>query len=227
MANSPMLSKNKIYRDSRIWYATLKDGEGVSNNLVNFVKQYAGKKVLDFGCATGAYCSELKKQGFDCIGVDINEDYIKIARGRGVEAYVIKDELPFDDCFFDTVIMFELLEHIKNPETVLKEAARVAKKNILVTVPDCSGFDLLGSSGLTYEHFLELDHINFFTKNKLENLLSKQFSKCRVEQKEPILFWKTELPQWASRPISLLYKLRFFHSDIYCRLYTIVDLKDN
>lgn len=219
-----MLNKEKIYRDTKIWYTTLKDGEGVSKNLIDFVKQYAGKKVLDFGCATGAYCLELNKQGFDCFGVDVNKNYINIARKKGVEAYAIKERLPFDDYFFDTVIMFELLEHVKNPEAVLTEAKRVAQKNILVTVPDCTGYYLLRSSGLTYEHFLELDHVNFFTKKNIENLLSKRFDKFKVEQNEPIFLWKAELPRWASRPISLLYKLKFFKTKIYYRLYIIIDL---
>jgi hypothetical protein len=122
--------------------------------------------------------------------------------------------------------MFELLEHVKNAEAILIEAKRVAKKNILVTVPDCGEFKLLRSSGLTYEHLLELDHVNFFTKEKLENLLSKKFNKFIVEQREPILLWNAGLPRWISRPISLLYKLKFFQSEIHCRLYTIIDLED-
>ncbi|MFX1451906.1 MAG: class I SAM-dependent methyltransferase [Promethearchaeota archaeon] len=219
-----MLNKEQIYRDTKIWYTTLKDGEGVSKNLIDFVKQYAGKKVLDFGCATGAYCLELNKQGFECFGVDVNKNYINIARKKGVEAYAIKERLPFDDYFFDTVIMFELLEHVKNPEAVLTEAKRVAQKNILVTVPDCSEFDLLRSLGLTYEHFLELDHVNFFTKKNIENLMSKKFAKFKVKQNEPIFLWKEELPRWASKPISLLYKLKFFKTKIYYRLYIIIDL---
>ena len=57
-ADFTMLSKEKIYRDSKTWYATLENEEGVSKNHIHFVKKNAGKKVLDFGCATGAYCLE-------------------------------------------------------------------------------------------------------------------------------------------------------------------------
>ncbi|GAI70639.1 unnamed protein product, partial [marine sediment metagenome] len=89
------------------------------------------------------YCLELKRLGFECVGVDINEEYIKIAREKGVEAYIVKETLPFADDFFDTVIMFELLEHVHNSDEILKEAKRVARKNILITVPDCGGFETL------------------------------------------------------------------------------------
>lgn len=221
-----MLSRKEIYRDSKIWYSTLNEKEGVSKNLLNFVEQYAGKRVLDFGCATGSYCVELNKNGFECFGVDVNENYVNIARKKGVNAYIIKERLPFDDDCFDTVIMLELLEHLENPETALTEAQRVARKNILITVPDCSALELLRTSGLIYEHFLELDHLNFFTKKSIENLLSKKFEKFKVEQNEPIFLWKAELPRWASKLLALLYKLKLFKIKIFNRLYIIIDVME-
>ncbi len=218
------LTKEKIYRDSKTWYAEI--GQGIfSPHLINFCRQYAGKRILDFGCATGGYCLELKRLGFECVGVDVNEEYIKLARQKGVEAHLIKDRLPFDDNSFDTVIMFELLEHVQDPEGILKEAKRVAKKNILITVPNCEGFEKLGSYGLAYNHFLDLDHINFFTKKDLENLLSKHFEKFKVEEKEPIALGAIRLPWWLRKPVSLLYKLRFIKTNIYYRLYTVIGLE--
>lgn len=225
MASVTMLSKEKIYRDSKTWYAKLEPGRGVSNSHVNFFKRYGGKRVLDFGCATGGYCLELKRLAFECVGVDVNKEYVKIARNKGVEAYVVKEQLPFNNNSFDTVIMFELLEHVQNPSEILKEAKRVAKKNILITVPDCGGFEILRSYRLTYEHFLELDHINFFTKKDLENLLSKHFRKFRVEEREPILLGKTGLPWWLRKPISLLYKLKLIKPEIHYSIYTVIDLE--
>ena len=35
---------------------------------------------------------------------------------------------PFEDKSFDTVILFEILEHVSRPVEILKEAKRVAKK---------------------------------------------------------------------------------------------------
>jgi len=176
MAKITKLTKEKIYRDSKRYYLEMSHGR-FSSNLIGFCQQHAGKRILDFGCATGNYCKELRKLGFECIGVDINKEYIKIAHSKGVEAYLIKDNLPFDNKSFDTVIIFELLEHVHSPDKILKEAERVAKKNILITVPDCGGFETLKNYQLIYEHFLELDHVSFFTKKELEGLLSKQFKK--------------------------------------------------
>jgi len=214
-----MLKKNEIYQ---IGFPA-KVGAAYSP-FIAFVKRLAGKKILDFGCGYGAYSYELNKLDFKCVGVDINEEYIKIAREKGVDAHLIKDELPFNEKSFDTVIMFELLEHVQNPDKILKEAKRVARKNILITVPNCGGFETLRNYHLTYDHFLAVDHIHFFTKKDLENLLSKHFEKFKVEENEPILLGKVGLPWWLRKLVSLLYKLKFIKTNIYYRLFAVVDL---
>ena len=100
------LSKEKIFKDANTYYKNASQRIiGVAH--LNFSKKHAGKKILDFGCATGDYCLELKKFGFECVGVDINEEYIKIAREKEVDAYIIEDQLPFSDNSFDTVILIE------------------------------------------------------------------------------------------------------------------------
>lgn len=130
MTESTKLTREKIYRDSKTWYAKAGHPPMFSLDRINFCLRHAGKRILDFGCATGDYCLELKRLGYDCVAVDINEEYIKIARQKGVDARLIRDKLPFDDNSFDTVIMFELLEHLQEPDKILEEAKRVAKKNI-------------------------------------------------------------------------------------------------
>ena len=122
------LTRDRIYRDSKNWYAQEDGGRGFSGNLIEFCRKHAGTRILDFGCATGEYCVELKKMGFHCVGADINEGYIEIAEGKGIEAYAIKGLLPFDDNSFDTVIMFELLEHVKNPDEILKKPKGLQEK---------------------------------------------------------------------------------------------------
>lgn len=196
MIKRTKLTKENIYRDSKTWYAELGKEMRFSENHINFCQRYAGKRILDFGCATGDYCLELGRLGFECLGVDINEEYIKIARQRGVEARLIKDHLPFGDKSFDTVIIFELLEHVRNPGEILEETKRVAKKNILITVPNCKNFKTLRSYGLTYEHFLEMDHINFFTKDSLCELFSNHFDNFEITEEEPIHPWLFSSPDF-------------------------------
>lgn len=219
------LTREKIFVDAKTQYLKT-EGRVFGKEHLNFCRQYAGKRILDFGCATGDYCLELKKLGFECVGVDINERYIEIAREKGVEAYVIKEHLPFEDRSFATVILIEVLEHVPHPGKVLEEAKRVARKNILITVPDCGGFETLKNYGLTYGHFLAIDHINFFTKKELEDLLSKSFKKFQVEERGEIALGKLGLPWWLRKPIALLYKLKIIKTNIYYNLFAVVDLEE-
>lgn len=163
-----------VFRDTKQFYehasATL-----VSEELIAFARLHAGNRILDLGCATGDYCLRLSSLGHDVKGADINPRYVEIARSRGVDSYVVDGPLPFSDGAFDTVIMFEVLEHLMDPVSVLAEARRVARQKVLLTTPNSGGIELLKRSGLLFEHFGDLDHKNFFTEDSLRKLLEPQF----------------------------------------------------
>ena len=221
------MKNNEIFRDTKNWYLTI--GPCASPKSINFVARHAGRKILDLGCATGGYCSSLNNLGFKCTGVDINPEYVEKARENGIEAYTMEaDNLEFPDNSFDTVLLFEILEHVDKPHKILKESKQVATKNILITVPNCTQFFELKSAGLTYEHILERDHINFFTKKELENLILKEFNTFQVMEDDPInlnqLALITGLPLWLRLPISLFNKLKFIKSSLYYRLYAVIDV---
>ncbi len=170
--------QQEIFRDTRTFYKTSTDT--VATSLINFVEMYAGKSILDFGCAAGNYCINLSRLGYDVKGVDVNAEYIKIAQEKGVEAHLIDDKTPFPDNTFDTVIVFEVLEHIAEPEKLIIEAKRLARKNVLFTVPNCAGVSTLKNYGLIFEHFADLDHKNFFTEESLQSLLNIYFADLRI-----------------------------------------------
>ena len=128
-------------------------------------------------------------------------------------------DLDFPDNSFDAVLLFEVLEHVDDPASVLDEAKRVAKKVHFITVPNCSGFFDLKRLGLTYDHFVATIMLIFFTKEDLENLLSKNFNKFKVEEKEALALGAINLPWILKYPILALYKLKIIKSSIYYRLY--------
>ena len=221
------MESNEIFRDTKNWYLTI--GPCASLKSINFVTNYAGRRILDVGCATGGYCTRLNRVGFKCTGIDSNSGYIKKARENGIEAYTMEaNHLKFPDKSFDTVVLFEILEHVDKPHEILKESKRVAKKNILITVPNCTQFFELKSLGLTYEHILERDHVNFFTKKELEHLISKEFKKFKVIEDDPInlnqLSLITGLPLWLRLPIIFFGKLKAIKPSLHYRLYAVADI---
>ncbi|HLH30089.1 MAG TPA: methyltransferase domain-containing protein, partial [Terriglobia bacterium] len=79
--------------------------------FVRFARSHAGKIVLDLGCGFAAYSSALAREGFKCFGCDINLTYLRKAAAAGVAVTNVDSVLPFPDKAFDTVLIFEVLEH--------------------------------------------------------------------------------------------------------------------
>jgi SAM-dependent methyltransferase len=216
--------KNKdIYRDTKNWYL---DREGYASPLLlDFAAQNSGETILDLGCATGEYCLRLEENGFTCTGVDCNPQYVEQARKKGVNAFLGRgDDLDFDDDSFDTVLLFEVLEHDEKPQNILKEAKRVARKNVLITVPNCSQLSQLSKFSLTYEHLLEQDHVNFFTRNDLEDLIAQDFNKFQVEEGDPLKIGALGLPAPLKLIILGFYKIKLIKPEIYYRLYAVAEV---
>lgn len=171
----------RVFRDTASLYLDY-PSTIVAPSLVRFVRRHAGKRVLDLGCATGNYCLHLATRGYDVHGADVNPAYVRIAASRGVDAHLITDSVPFPDKSFDTVLLFEVIEHLADPLPVLAEARRLARSNVLITTPHSGDIDLLRVQGLLYEHIADLDHRNFFTEGSLTELLSSAFPRVRVRK---------------------------------------------
>ncbi len=196
-----------------------------SKELLDFAIKNSGRRILDLGCATGEYCRNLRLHGYETFGLDINKSYAKKANMCGEQVCVMSAGfLGFKDKSFDTVLLFEVLEHIQNPTLVLLEARRIARKNILVTVPNCGGMDDLRSKHLTFEHMLEKDHVNYFTAVTLGQMFSPYFQSFSIEEREPLSMTLPGLPAWASKPISLFYKLGWLKHHLFFRLYARINL---
>lgn len=218
MTNSLDLTRDSIFRSSAECYTGMDGPTKGKQSIVDFCQERAGKRILDLGCATGNYCLALERLGFECTGVDINEEYVDIAQKRGVNALSINGSLPFNDKSFDTIIMLEVLEHVENLDELLLEVKRMARTNVLLTVPNNTGYELLLQYNLTYEHMLEVDHINFFTKDSLAALLEQYFAKCSVKEDEPI-FVHGLLPWYVRKPISLGIRLGLVKPLVSFRLF--------
>jgi SAM-dependent methyltransferase len=217
------LKREEIFRDTTNWY--LNQENAVTIELIDFAAQNAGPTILDIGCATGDYCIALTERGFKCTGADINPQYVEKARDKNVNAFLSKkDHLDFPDNSFDTALLFEVLEHVDNPQNLLKEAKRVAKKNVLITVPNCSQLSQLSKFNLTYEHILEDDHVNFFTKNDLKDLLSGVFNKYNIIEGDLMSFGAAGLPSPLRTLILGLYKIKLVKFDISYRLYALAEV---
>ena len=103
----------------------------------------------------------------------------------GVDAQLYDGErLPLEDRSVDTVVMLEVLEHLERPATLLAEARRVARRNVLVSVPNCT--QEWRGVPVEFSHMLDVDHRQWFTVDSLAALLREAFGNATVEQSAPV-----------------------------------------
>ena len=99
-------------------------------------EMFKDKDVLDIGCgAAGKSLYYLSLGAKSVTGIDVVEKYEEEAytlqKNLGLNGFTFKLEdasnMSFNDCSFDTVIMNDAMEHVAEPEKVLKEVYRVLK----------------------------------------------------------------------------------------------------
>jgi len=160
----------------------------VHRRRLRAVLNHAGATVLDVGCSSGRYVRVLRAKGYRAIGLDLLADpqWLGVANRPYVAASALN--LPFGSEAFETVIAFETLEHLQEPELTLAEFHRVSSKNVILSVPDCETPEALLRSGLVFSHWHDRTHRTFFTKTSLLEALRKSgYRPLYTERIIPIL----------------------------------------
>ena len=155
---------------------------GVHQERYEAMLQSAGKSILDVGCGSGAYVlkfndehKEYKIHGMDYQRFESWENAPELfSLGDG-------NTLKFEDNSFETLTLFEVLEHLPEPLQALKEYYRVCSKNLILTVPNCELAPEIKKSLLTYYHFIDSTHVNFFTMDSLVKLVEEAGFKVSVK----------------------------------------------
>lgn len=85
-----------------------------------------GGRLLDVGCGTGFFASEMAERGWIVTGVDISEDMLRFARARGADVVCADGAaLPFANDSFDMVISMWTHTDVDDFAAVVREVARV------------------------------------------------------------------------------------------------------
>jgi 2-polyprenyl-3-methyl-5-hydroxy-6-metoxy-1,4-benzoquinol methylase len=177
-ARVPMLHREDLYESGPA-------SKSPSQYMLELTSKYAGPRVLDVGCGTGAASKELNKKGFNCVGIEWDEDCVKEASQSFNAFRMNAEEMGFADKSFDTVLLFEVLEHLRNPEKALREIIRVARRNLILSVPNLGPLVDCVENNVIMHHFFEMTHLNFFTKSMLERFLGQFFENVLVGEFGP------------------------------------------
>lgn len=167
----------------------------MSLETINFkyLNLAAGDTILDIGCGEGRHTiSACLHEKVHAVGLDLSLSDLQTAKGRYREFAVQEDacrradflaasglSLPFADGSFDHVICSEVLEHIHDYQSVLREIHRVLKPGGLfaVSVPRFGPEWLCWRLSSAY-HAVEGGHIRIFKAKQLQRAI-ESFSMVR------------------------------------------------
>ena len=137
-----------------------------------------GKRILDIGCASGYFGRELKRDNNTVIGIDISPTLVQEARKNINEAYVLdieNEDWPrdFKEKKFDLIICAEVIEHLFDQESFLKNVQKILKEEggLILTTPNFLLWNnrirmLFGQYSLK-EVFYDKSHIHLMSYNGL------------------------------------------------------------
>lgn len=93
----------------------------------------AGETVLDVGCNSG-YLPEFLDKSCVVHGVDLSPALVEKAKTRGYATVQVAgaEALPFPDKSVDVIVFAGVVEYVFDPEQVMRELARVARRALLV-----------------------------------------------------------------------------------------------
>ena len=98
----------------------------------------AGTRILDAGCGSGRNMIELARYG-TVTGVELSETSVALARERHSGEVVAGSvlEMPFPDHSFELAVSLDVIEHLEDDLTALREMRRTVAPGgaLLVTVP--------------------------------------------------------------------------------------------
>lgn len=141
--------------------------DGTNNFLIYNINKKIAKslsykgRVIDLGCGVAPYKEDILKVADEYIGVDWQNTF----HGKNnIDVFAnLSEQLPFNNNYADTVVSFQVMEHLPEPAFFLSECYRILKPQgrLFITVPF-----------MWYVHEAPYDYFRY-TRYGLEYLLKK------------------------------------------------------
>lgn len=137
-------------------------------------KYSSGKTILDLGCGTGHFLTEMKKAGWQVYGVE-PADIARQQAETQLKQPLFKSLQEANGLMLSAVSMWHVLEHIHHPDKVLKQCYQLLQKKglLVVAVPNYRSFD----AGRYKNYWAGYDvprHLWHFNKESMYMLMHRQ-----------------------------------------------------
>jgi 2-polyprenyl-3-methyl-5-hydroxy-6-metoxy-1,4-benzoquinol methylase len=91
--------------------------------------------LLDVGCAYGDFMTVAAEHGFQATGVEVDRPVAEVAQQSGLVVHVgFLEELSLPAHSFDAVTLWDVIEHVEAPRSLLAEVTRLLKPHGILLV---------------------------------------------------------------------------------------------
>jgi len=158
-------------------------------------------RLLDIGCATGNYLSEMRKLGWDVTGIELQTEAANYAKNRYKINVFNGDLLAFQSPTnkFDVITMWDVLEHTHYPLKILAKANDLLKPGglLIFSIPDPNGKEAT-SFGPAWIGYDSPRHLYLFHNENLRLLLQKSGFEFE-EQVHALGTYHTWVASWQTK----------------------------
>ncbi|HVR42636.1 MAG TPA: glycosyltransferase [Thermoanaerobaculia bacterium] len=129
-------------------------------------------RLLEVGAGNGLF-GEMAATEFDYVGIDLSEDAVRAARGRGLEVYRASlSHFVNTGSPFDAVTLFHVFEHLADPHDALATISELLKPGgiVLLITPDTESL-LCALSGDRWVSYKFPEHLILYSRSALIELL--------------------------------------------------------
>jgi ubiquinone/menaquinone biosynthesis C-methylase UbiE len=158
------------------WNKYLYEPESIYSRHVKFIANWIEEKIiLDLGCGDGLITWVLRQKGKIVTGIDNNQTAINLCKMKKVDEVYLCDaeEICFPDNSIHAIFAGDIIEHLEDQDTVMKEIKRVLISGgmLYITTPP-----------------LDLPHNNdFHTREFTAEDLTKYIESFKFKLQEPII----------------------------------------
>ena len=148
-------------------------------HLINRYVKHKGK-LLEIGCAAGFFLQEAKKNGWDVTGVEISDFAANFAKdelnlnvfNEKIERIINSGKLKKDQ--FDVVTLWDTLEHIAKPSSLLKSVNYLLKINgiLFFSTLNIDSTEYI-NNGKNWKYFRPPKHLFYFSESTIKKYLEK------------------------------------------------------
>jgi len=146
--------------------------------VLKFLDVQSTDKVLDVGCGLGYFLWKLKKTGAQLHGIDTSPESVAYVHNHITPHTVVAgcEKIPYPDNTFDKALFCEVIEHVADTASAIREIRRVLKPGgrLIVTTPALEGW--LATSKLKklgHHHGGEKHERDGYRRKELETLLEQ------------------------------------------------------